>query len=219
MGEIHPLVMQLSSLAASIATVVAVGVAIWAGYRAYNVWKDQLTGTAEYDLACDILKIVYKIRNEIRDVISLGFFYTLQDTTAFSLEYPTVGADQLHLVRRAELLEERMPGFCEMLSELELKSIEAEILYGEVVRERLRVVMNSARWYYDEFMAYRAHIVGKEFEKAEKLDKEIFEPSLNLNNQDEASVNFYEFPVTTHAVQFEQRIKDLEEDLSPFLKK
>ena len=44
----HPFVVQLFAILANVATILGVGVAIWAGYAAYSVWKEQLGLPPEY---------------------------------------------------------------------------------------------------------------------------------------------------------------------------
>lgn len=56
-----------------IATTIAAGVAAYVGLAGLNAWKKQLKGKADYELARQYLKAVYKIRNEINKYVRNPF--------------------------------------------------------------------------------------------------------------------------------------------------
>ena len=57
-AELHPLLMQIFAFLADFATIAGIGVAIWAGIKAYTTWKSELIGTAKFELARKILRTV-----------------------------------------------------------------------------------------------------------------------------------------------------------------
>jgi hypothetical protein len=121
------------------ATIAAVWVAIVYGRKAYNVWKDQLTGTTKYELALKALKSVYVLRENVRLLrhpIRL-LDYELTDETKAEFDIPEVNYSFPPIENELEYLKENMDNVCGALAETRLMEYEAEALFHPAVKETL----------------------------------------------------------------------------------
>lgn len=60
---------QVMPIMRDIATTIAAGVATYVGLAGLNAWKKQLKGRADYELARQYLRAVYRIRNEMNKYV------------------------------------------------------------------------------------------------------------------------------------------------------
>ena len=223
---LHPLVVQLFAIAANVATccgmfvaIAGVGVAIWAGYKTYTVWKEQ----AKHELAREVLKSVYNLRDKIRFLIVPG--YSVREMETWDLEkafrvQPEVNNQEYEIIIRGEALRGRWPAVQEALSELDLASIEAEILFGVEVREKIEEVKRTIRWYGTTIDSYHHFVGEKDFDKAIDIGKMIFGPKPSWDEiKSGPSHDRWTEIGSAFYLRLQQTIDKVAEALTPYLKK
>lgn len=150
---LHPLVVQLFAIAANVATcagmivaIAGVGVAIWASYKAYTVWKDQLTGTEQYELASRIFSLTYQLRGDLvyfRE--ALKFKVTIPDELNLRGELPKYQPGPRPAItpeKEFELVAAKWRPILKRREELKLAAIEAKLLFDNDVNGSLEKVFD-----------------------------------------------------------------------------
>lgn len=149
------------------ATVIGIGIASYVAWVGLSTWRKQLTGTSEYELAREVLKAVYLLRDkidnlrnpainpsematinldELRKDETYDWNYLLRRRSSDPVPKEKVATvkmvsdEELFIKARGEALRFRWPAVREALSEFELASIEAEILFDNEVKAKLDTV-------------------------------------------------------------------------------
>lgn len=157
--------------------MIAAGIASYVAIVGLNTWRKQLTGTTEYELAREVLRAVYKLRDRV-DMLrthrrSFAEENKIDLEKAFQNQ-PRVNDQEFKLILQGEVLRLRWPAVQEALSEFELASIEAEVLFGPDVREKLDYLKEFVKQLANSCEVYYSFVERKELDKAEKIGKFIF---------------------------------------------
>ena len=126
--------------------VVISGAAIATAYAAVtglNKWSSELKGKANFDVARDLLRAVYKIRNEVEFCRSpMIFAHEFPDWYRGSLgkhDDDEVGKAWGHAYRV------RFVPVADAVSEFDLKTLEAEVLWGQQIKEKSQELRQLVR--------------------------------------------------------------------------
>jgi hypothetical protein len=131
------LIKALTGVAGALTGIAGVTIAGF-GLR---TWRRQLYGTAEYERSRRLYRAVLEVRDQLEAVRS-PFVSVGETTTAFrEAGVEPEGEDVSKAKRTNELVyERRWQGVVKAMSELRLELLEAEVLWGEKVREPERTL-------------------------------------------------------------------------------
>ena len=192
--------------------MIAAGIASYVAIVGLNTWRKQLTGTSEYELAREVLWAVYKLRDRV-DMLR-AHRRSFAEENKIDLEkafqnQPKVNNQEYEVIMQGEVLRLRWPAVREALSEFEVASIEAEVLFGQDVREKLDDLERFINQIAGTSEVYYGFVERKEYDKAEEIGKHIF-GSFEWND-DHTIMKFHKPP--------EFSIDEVTEALVPYLKK
>jgi len=135
--EILPIAKDIASVLSGLAAVAAF-VGAFVAWRGLKSWRHQLTGRTEYELARRLCRAVYQVREEIRFVRNPAIIPSeatlarqeagIEDETRF------IG----HNKDIVAVYDRRWRQLASAMSNLELESLEAEVLWGKDVIVRLK---------------------------------------------------------------------------------
>ena len=188
--------------------VIAAGIASYVALVGLSTWRRQLTGTTEYELALEVLKAVYKLRDAIgyfrNPLLGVG-------EEAVALKEAEVETDsddsRNEYKRKAVVFDRRWRVVNEALSEFEVVSIEAETLFGEEVKNKLETVEQCVRSLYSDIHLYLHNLAVPEAKvKMGQIEKRVF----GFGDRD---------PEDAFHNNFSEKIGDVNKALSPYLKK
>jgi cell division protein FtsB len=195
-----PRAIEIAGFLANIATVVGVVVAIIGGYIAYTSWKQQLSGTAQYELARRILKKVYKLREEIEkfrmpqkitpeeiDDMKEEYEHYLNEKGRSSNQFKR--ERQEHLLNPPEIfnisdflpspydereeLEERWEPVQDAWAEVEVEFVEAQMLLDDDANGALEAIQLYFDNLYDEYHRYGSILWAMDNLPDEERDPEL----------------------------------------------
>jgi hypothetical protein len=138
--------MACADIISIIKDVVISGAAIATAYAAVtglNKWSSELKGTANFDVARDLLRAVYKVRNEVE---------FCRSPMIMAHEFPdwykgSLGKHSEDEEGKAwgQAYRVRFVPVAEAVSELDLKTLEAEVLWGPQIKEKSQVLRQLVR--------------------------------------------------------------------------
>lgn len=138
---------SLFGVAKDAATGLAAIGAVWIGALGLRTWSAQLKGKTEYDLARRILRAVYEVRVRIGYVRN-PFMSAGEIATAFEAAGIEDTGDGAH-ERASELVyAQRWNKLADAMSDLEVESLEAEVLWGPDVRQTISGLKRRAAELY-----------------------------------------------------------------------
>lgn len=125
----------ISAIADSVVAISAMAAAAFA-YVGLNTWRKQLKGGAEYQLAKDVLKAVYRVREA---------FVAVRNPAIFQYEYPEVMRSHTGHLRddkkyegTAHVYEKRWEQMSSAFSSLEELHLQAQVEWGPEFQDRIR---------------------------------------------------------------------------------
>ena len=126
---------------AAIGSIVAI-----LGLRA---WRQQLAGKTEYEMASRLLRAVYKVRDQVNSLRS-PFISVGEMSSAAKAKYADEDelSQALHIKKNhlAELAYEvRWEKVQEAISDLDVQELEAEVLWGDLLKPILKELYNCLR--------------------------------------------------------------------------
>jgi hypothetical protein len=157
--------------------ILAAIVASYVAWEGLSTWRKQLTGTTEYETVRDVLRAAYKLRDRV-DWLRAGRISISEEET-FDLEKvfqdrEDVTELEYEAILRGEALKSRWPAVQEALSEYELASLEAEVLFGSDIRD----VLERSKTFVGEIATtieyYDGFVENKEYTKADEISQKIF---------------------------------------------
>lgn len=129
--------MASAEVIAIIKDLVISGAAIATAYAAVtglNKWSSELKGTANFDVARDLLRAVYKVRNEVE---------FCRSPMIMAHEFPdwykgSIGKHSEEEEGKAwgQAYRVRFVPVADAVSELDLKTLEAEVLWGQDIKDK-----------------------------------------------------------------------------------
>lgn len=124
--------LEISSFIQNIVVAVAAGVTAEAAYKGLKTWREQLHGTAEFDVARRLARATFNVRDKLRvarsSVISPNEFMAKGSLAG-------KGSDEL-AKEHAHVYGERMKPVFEAVSALDAEALEAEALWGSAIRRK-----------------------------------------------------------------------------------
>jgi hypothetical protein len=140
MNTLQPYLSFIKDLITIISLVIAAAVAI----KGLRTWRNQLKGTAEYDLAKRLLKATYRLRDALQSVRSP---LILAAETARAIKETQLEIDpsdtRFHGASTAAVYQLRWKPVVEAYQALELEAVEAEALWGPESREATNTIRKS----------------------------------------------------------------------------
>jgi hypothetical protein len=129
MDKILSVIQPYLSLIKDLVTIASIGIAGYVALRGLQTWRDQLKGTANYELAKRLLKATYKLRDALQGVrnpfISAGEIR--QAVTEAQLDIKHEDPD-FHATSSTAVYQIRWKPVGEAYQALELEVIEAEAI-------------------------------------------------------------------------------------------
>lgn len=130
----------LETTAPVIKDVVLTGAAIIAAYvglKGLGAWKSQLVGNTEYELAKQILRSVYEVRDALSSVRNPFMQYSQEpDLPEEKLKELNQQEKQWHA--KAQAFQKRWEPVPKAASGLDALLLEAEVVWGSSVKEKVR---------------------------------------------------------------------------------
>src|SRR3972149_1018411 len=165
---------QMMPIVRDIATPIAAGAAAYVGLAGLSAWKKQLKGKADYELARQYLKAIYKIRNEINKYVrnpSIPIYEVRAARKEEGLEPEDLSGmnketNKLVYARRWR----RVMGATE---ELETVLLEAEAVWGHAAVEAQRDFDACIKELYSTLMAF----LGERPQRSVDIDDIIYATS------------------------------------------
>lgn len=128
---------------ANILIAGAAATTAWSARKALNTWRDQMQGEANFTVAKDLARAAYNLRDEL---------YACQRRSVRVSDYPPEyrqaprvqwsGADK-HIIY-SHVFENRLNTVADTASNFELVALEAEALWGPVIRESTTPLLRRA---------------------------------------------------------------------------
>lgn len=161
--------------AQKIATALAALVAAWVAVQGLRAWQVQLQGKAEYDLARRVLRAAFKVRDQIAQVrspsVPLGEMVQAYKDAGLDPD----GVDITRDMKRCDSLvyQRRWQPLAGALSDLSLEMLEAEVLWGDTVRECERRLQRCTGELNAALSLYLRDIHADNFRHPEKAAERI----------------------------------------------
>lgn len=123
--------------ARNIATGAAALLAAWVALEGLRAWRVQLHGKAEYELARRVLRAAFRVRDQIAHVRSpfVPIAETMQAYKDAGLNPDEIDISRDSKRRDQLVYQRRWQPLASAISDLSLEMLEAEVLWGQTVRE------------------------------------------------------------------------------------
>ena len=126
---------DIITLLKDLVTIFAAGTAAFIAIRGYDIWKKQLRGKTEYELARRLLHSVYRVREAIRlvrkPVHSMAETRLAMQEAELEMELSDLLDPQHYAMRQDAVYAQRWRRFEETFRGLEVDVFEAEVLWGQ----------------------------------------------------------------------------------------
>lgn len=196
---------------------ILLGIAgLFIAWQGLIVWKKQLKGNAEYDVARRILFLVYKVRRGVE--IIRNPFMSIYEMLDFKFEENLSDDEKLKIGTRKAFVK-RFKILNESRDQLFVDILEAEVLWGNKIKKITYEFLGVTK---KLDLAISDHLkmqsedgrreLGSDYlkERQKEVHKMIYDLSPNsieINQEDD------------FAVQLDKKIKELENHLKPYLHK
>ncbi|OLE53103.1 MAG: hypothetical protein AUG51_14975 [Acidobacteria bacterium 13_1_20CM_3_53_8] len=191
----------ITAIVALIAGVVAI----------YGViaWKKQLKGKTEYELARRVLRAIYKVRDSIRIVRSpIQTGGEIEEAVKASGISYDPDDKSTHAKTQAAIYESRWKQLNEARSNLQLELLEAEVSWGEGIKDKLKPLNECIGKLYATVYLYIA-----ELERPSRRTDEVAE-----KNREESLRILYWVSDNPEEDSFSGKVKGAVEQIETFLK-
>jgi len=147
-------IQDIVSLLKDVATMVAAVVASFIAVKGYDIWKKQLRGKTEYELARRLLRSVYRVRDAIRLVRNpFPDGEQVEALKEAGIEIDTRDSES-HVQSSQAVYQRRWKVVQAALRELEIDSLEAEVLWGKALTDSLKLLHEQARVLFGGIQMY-----------------------------------------------------------------
>lgn len=170
-----------------------------------RTWRHELRGRNEYDLARRILTNVLHVRNSI-EVIRNSTIEWLEDRTTLVEEVKSTNHGELTYAD-----QQRRAKFYETETELRVNLIEAEVLWGDMLKEHWKSLYACISELRKNLRAYRRAETSK---RAKPLSKEEWKAIKSVIYQD-----FDNLEEDGFGCEVARAVQSFEKALRPYLKK
>jgi hypothetical protein len=144
MGNIMDSIQLYLTFTKDLVTIISLIIAAVVAINGLHTWRNQLKGTAEYELAKRILKATYILRDALQAVRSPLIHHS---ETAHAIKEANLEIDpsdeRYHVTSTAAVYNLRWKPVVEAYKALELESVEAEVLWGPKSRETTSTIRTS----------------------------------------------------------------------------
>jgi hypothetical protein len=156
----------------SIGAVVGIYVAL----RGLTAWQRQLTGNVEYDLARRLMKAAYKYINAMNNIRN-----SVQGATEIQEALEEYGSKEENLASgegtRAVYMR-RWNQFTEVGSALDVEALEAKVIWGDIVKDKLDAFRSCTLEMHTAIQRYVAE-GGPKLQRTD-LEKKLWRDTLNI---------------------------------------
>ena len=144
MDKILSAIQPYISLVKDFVTIASIGIAGYVALRGLQTWRDQLKGTANYELAKRLLKATYQLRDALQSVrnpfiVPGEFAYAVKE---LKLDIKPSDKDS-HAKSTAAVYQMRWKPVVEASQALALEALEAETVWGPKVRAAITTVWKN----------------------------------------------------------------------------
>jgi hypothetical protein len=144
MDKIMSVIQPYLSLIKDLVTIASIGIAGYVALRGLQTWRDQLKGTAEYELAKRLLKAAYQLRDALQSVrnpliMAAEFSQALKEA---QLDLKP-GDEDYNAASTTAVYQMRWKPVTEAYRALELEAVEAETLWGSEARAATTTIRTS----------------------------------------------------------------------------
>ena len=189
--------LEIMAFTKDLMTAIAAGIASIVAIVGLTTWKRQLKGTAEYDLARRVLEATYSLRDAIRHVRN-PIIFSSEEYESLKKVYPEVSVEHLddEYLKKMAVLNRRWEKVLDANTDFDIASIEAEVLWEDEVKERLKPIHDSVASLYSAIKLYLTYlpseqpndkVVAEDFRKIafghrDEQDKFNNELEIRINN-------------------------------------
>jgi hypothetical protein len=192
--------------------IITAIVALIAGAVAiYGViaWKKQLKGKTEYELARRVLRAIYKVRDSIRIVRSpIQTGGEMEEAVKASGISYDPNDRNIHAQTQRAVYQLRWKQLSEARSDLQLELLEAEVSWGEEIKEKLKPLNDCIGKLFAT-----VHLYLDELERPSRRTDEVAE-----KNREESFRILYWASDNPEEDSFSGRVKNSVEQIETFLK-
>lgn len=139
---------EISSIGKDMITAVAAGVGIFVALAGLDAWKKQLKGRTNYDLARRYLRAAFKVREAVREV-RMPFIPAHEFTVALKEMAEENGVETISNpaknLQDQAVYHRRWKSINAALSEFDLETLEAEVLWGKSATEVRKPLTDCTR--------------------------------------------------------------------------
>jgi len=144
MDKILTAIQPYISVIKDLITIISLTVAGVVAIKGLQTWRDQLKGTANYELAKRVLKATYRLRDALQYVrnpliLAGEFSHAVKEA---QLEVSPSDEDY-HAKSTAAVYQLRWKPVFEAYKDLELEAVEAETLWGQEARDATNSIRKS----------------------------------------------------------------------------
>jgi len=170
------------TLAKDTITIIATLTATTIAIMGLRTWRKQLRGKTEYELARRLLRSVYKVRDAIH--IARNPFASAGEIARAleEAEVDTKGLDptgsQYTASREQAVYRRRWQTIQEAFTELDVDALEAEVIWGHDIAERLKLLRQLASTLYTNIQSYLRNLRNpphrRRIEDLQKVNRVIY---------------------------------------------
>lgn len=185
-------------------------------WQGLAVWKKQLKGNAEYDIARRVLFLVYKVRRGVE--IVRNPFMSVYEMLDFDFPANLSDDEKLKIGTR-KAYEKRFQTLNDSRDQLLVDILEAEVLWGNIIRKKIYELLGTVRQLdlaLSDYLKMQSEDGRREMgnDYFKRRQKEVHSIIWDLSpNQIEIN------PKDEFASQLSEKIKSVEEYLKPYLQK
>lgn len=193
----------------TISDIAVAGSAVVAAYVAYggvNAWQKELKGKSEYELAKEVLRSVFRVREAFKHI---------RHPSIYSFEYPQDLCDRSgHLAQEhkgkgtAHVYEQRWKKMDSAFSELEEKFLDALVEWGSENQEKIVQLRKCRAELLTEIQDYLSRLENPEQGTWKNKDEQKHERSVMYQSGPNSKYD-------TFTPEIESAVKELEDWLRP----
>lgn len=155
-------------------------------YYGLRTWREQLRGKSEYNIARQLLKTVYKIRNAIQFVRHP--FMSANETIRAIDSYDNLSEKEIKKMsnhqRMSLVYEKRWEMISDSMAELQIIELDAEVIWGKDITAKLKPLYDCIRHLNAAFNVYFTFTPDRhtdlwDADEKRKYEKIIFKMSDN----------------------------------------
>lgn len=209
--DCQEIIRLIISYTKDVLTIISLGIASFVALKGLQTWKSQLKGTNDYELAKRILKAVYKLRNAIDYVCSplMTAGEISKAMKEIGIESQITDSDYNYKSNMA-VYNMRWKKVTEAIEDLELETIEIEVLWGKEISEKILEIRKNVVSLSSAINLFLSNLVSHRHYSTSDSTRQYFEKII-YNHSSEENDEF-----TTSLLE---KIIVIENLVRPYLKK